>query len=83
MPFEVKTMIKNILKTFFFLFFLSISLLCKSQVYPEQSGDVPIIHIDETNHVFPTIFEGERLSHTFTVLNKGTANLNIKSVTPS
>lgn len=76
-------MTKNLLKTFFLFFFLSTSLLFKNQLCPAQSADVPIIHIAETNHVFPTVFEGEKLSHTFKVFNKGTANLKIKSVTPS
>jgi hypothetical protein len=76
-------MTKHILKTFFLLLFLSITLLFKNQLCPAQSGDVPIIHVGESNHVFPTVFEGENLSHTFTIFNKGTANLNIKSVTPS
>jgi len=80
---EVRTMTKNLLKTFFVLFFLSITLLLKSQACPAQSGNVPIIHISETNHVFSTVFEGENLSHAFTILNKGTANLNINRVTPS
>ena len=76
-------MTKHILKTFFLLFFLSTILLCKNQAHPAQSADVPVIHVHESNHIFPTVFEGEILSHTFKVFNKGTANLNIKNVTPS
>ena len=76
-------MTKNILKTFVLLVFLAITLLWRSQVYPAQSGDGPIIHFDQTNHIFPTVFEGEKLSHTFTVFNQGTANLDIKRVTSS
>ncbi len=76
-------MTKKFLKTFVLLFFLAITLLWRSQVYPAQSGDGPIIHFDQKNHIFPTVFEGEKLSHTFTVFNQGTANLNIKRVTPS
>jgi hypothetical protein len=74
---------KNILKTFFLIFLLSISLLWESLLCAAQSEYVPIIHIDKFNHTFPTVFEGEKLSHTFTVSNKGTTNLNIKKVTPS
>ncbi|MBW1702169.1 MAG: DUF1573 domain-containing protein [Deltaproteobacteria bacterium] len=76
-------MTKNILKSFLLLLFLSITLLWRSQVYPAQSGNGPIIHFDQTNHIFPTVFEGEKLSHTFTVFNQGTANLDIKRVTSS
>jgi hypothetical protein len=76
-------MTKNILKTFVLLFFLAITLLWRSQVYPAQSGDGPIIHVRQTSHIFPTVFEGEKLSHTFTVFNQGTANLDIKRVTSS
>jgi len=76
-------MTKNILKSFLLLLFLAITLHWRSQVYPAQSGDGPIIHIDQTNHIFSTVFEGEKLSHTFTVFNQGTANLDIKRVTSS
>lgn len=47
---------------------------------PENS---PLIHIDPIRHSFPTVYEGEELSHTFTVQNKGTADLEIKKVTHS
>ena len=71
-------MTKHILKTFFLLFFLSISLFFKNPLCPAQSGDGPIIHIAETNHVFSTVFEGAELTHTFVVSNRGSATLNIK-----
>ncbi|MBL7202976.1 MAG: hypothetical protein ISS63_01420 [Desulfobacteraceae bacterium] len=54
--------------------------------YSEPSSaqeDGPIIHIEQIRYTFPTVFEGERLSHTFTILNRGTANLEIKKVTHS
>jgi hypothetical protein len=54
-----------------------------SPLYPAQSGEGPIIHVDETRHVFPTAFEGAELTHTFFVSNGGTATLNIKKVTHS
>jgi hypothetical protein len=76
-------MTKALLKSFLFLFFLSVTLLLKSQLCPAQSPNVPIIHISETSHVFPPVFEGEKLSHAFVILNKGTAQLDIKRVTPS
>jgi hypothetical protein len=63
--------------------FLPLTLLFVSRLCPAQSGNSPIIHIPETNHTFPTVFEGEKLNHTFRVFNKGTADLNIKRVTPS
>jgi len=46
-----------------------------------QAQDQPIISLDQTAHSFPAVFEGEILSHTFTILNKGTAVLNIEKVT--
>ena len=48
-----------------------------------QREDVPIIHVDKTSHTFQPVFEGEELSHTFTVFNKGTAPLHIENVTHS
>ena len=41
----------------------------------------PIIHIDSITHTFPEVFEGEALSHEFAVVNKGSADLEIKDVT--
>jgi hypothetical protein len=41
----------------------------------------PIIHIDPLMHTFPDVFEGETLSHDFTVMNKGSADLVLKDVT--
>jgi hypothetical protein len=76
-------MTKHIIKTFFLLFFLSISLFFENQLCPAQSGDGPIIHIAETKHVFPTVFEGSELTYTFVVSNRGTATLNIKRLTHS
>jgi len=43
----------------------------------------PIIHIEQIRYTFPAVFEGERLTHTFTILNRGTANLEIEKVTHS
>ena len=43
----------------------------------------PAIHIEHTVHTFPTVFEGEELAHTFTLYNRGTANLHIRRVTHS
>jgi hypothetical protein len=43
----------------------------------------PAIHIEQTVHTFPTIFEGEELAHSFTLYNRGTADLHIRRVTHS
>jgi len=53
-------------------------LLCQA-----SSEGGPIIRVQETTHAFPPVFEGEKLSHTFTILNQGTTDLNIKRVTTS
>jgi hypothetical protein len=62
---------------------LMVILMHGSLLYPAQSGDGPVIHFDETRHVFPTVFEGAELTRTFVVSNRGTAPLNIKKVTHS
>ena len=46
-----------------------------------QPENAPVIHMDETAHTFPTVFEGERLSHDFIVSNQGSADLEIEEVT--
>ncbi|UCE52169.1 MAG: hypothetical protein JSV31_23355 [Desulfobacterales bacterium] len=46
-----------------------------------RAEDGPIINIDPTIYTFPPVFEGETLSHDFKVLNKGSADLEIKDVT--
>ena len=58
-------------------------LLQGSESYPANSEGGPIIHVTQTAHAFSPVFEGEKLSHNFTVLNQGTADLNIKRVTTS
>ena len=45
-----------------------------------ENENVPIIHVDKTTHTFQPVFEGEELSHTFTVSNKGKGELHIKKV---
>ena len=45
--------------------------------------DVPMIQIEKRDHTFPVVFEGEMLSHSFTVKNKGGADLYIKRVSTS
>jgi hypothetical protein len=63
------------------MFFLLLIVLCGGKSYSGQAQGHPIIHIDQTEHTFGMVFEGEELSHTFTVFNKGTGNLNIEKVT--
>ena len=46
-------------------------------------GDMPIIEIEESDHTFPVVFEGEMLPYSFTILNRGGTDLNIKKVTTS
>lgn len=76
-------MAKRILKISLSFFLLLGALACISQPFPEKKGEGPIIYFDKTSHTFPPLFEGEALSHTFTVFNRGTANLDIKKVTHS
>jgi hypothetical protein len=58
-------------------------LLQWSDSCPASSEGGPIIYVTQTSHAFSPVFEGEELSHTFTVLNRGTTTLNIKRVTTS
>ncbi len=72
--------ISNISLCFFFLVGV---LACISQSLAEKKGEGPVIYLDKTSHTFPPVFEGVELSHTFTVFNRGTANLDLKKVTHS
>ena len=71
------------LQVFVGLLFVTAILVNGSQSYPASPEGGPIIHVEKTTHVFSPVFEGEKLSHTFTVLNQGTTELNIKRVTTS
>ena len=74
-------MIKNHIKpSTGFIFFIIIAL-CGSQLFANQSDQTPVIHMDQTTHTFPASFEGEHLSHSFKLFNKGTADLEILDVT--
>ena len=73
-------MIKNRVKPSAGLIFLIIIALCGSQLSAGQSEQTPVIHLDQTTHTFPASFEGEHLSHSFKLFNKGTANLEILDV---
>jgi len=74
-------MIKNIIKPSIGLILLIIIVLFGSRLFAGQSEHTPVIHLDETTHTFATIFEGEQVSHRFTLTNKGTADLEIRDVT--
>lgn len=74
-------MIKNIIKPSIGFIFLTIVVLLGSRLAAEQSGKTPVIHLDQTTHTFPTVFEGEQLSHSFKLINKGSADLEILDVT--
>lgn len=58
-----------------------IPLLLSMQLFAVEAKSGPMIHIDPIEHTFPVVFEGEALSHEFKVMNKGTADLEIKDVT--
>ena len=74
-------MIKNIIKPSTGLILLIIIVLWGSRLGAEQSEHTPVIHLDQTTHTFPTVFEGQKVSHHFKLSNKGTAELVILDVT--
>jgi len=74
-------MIKNRIQLSIGLIFLISIVLLGSRLGAEQSGHRPEIHFDQTTHTFPTVFEGEQLSHSFELTNKGSADLEIWDVT--
>jgi len=47
------------------------------------AAEGPVIRIGQTIYTFPLAYEGEKLSHTFVVSNRGDAVLHIKKVRPS
>jgi hypothetical protein len=69
------------IKTSIWLIFLIIFVLSGSRWLAAQSEHTPVIHLDQTTHTFPTVFEGEDLSHSFKLINRGTADLEILKVT--
>jgi len=74
-------MIKNIIKPSIGFIFLTIVVLLGSRLGAAQSENTPVIQLDQTTHTFPTVFEGELLSHSFKLINKGSADLQILDVT--
>ena len=73
----------KLLQVFVGLLCMTAILVNGSKSYPASSECGPIIHVRKTTHAFSPVFEGEKLSHTFTVFNQGTTDLNIKRVTTS
>ena len=67
------------IRSFFLLLIILWCFISQADSVGAQGN--PIIFLNETSHAFPTVFEGEKLSHTFTIFNKGKADLNIKKVT--
>jgi hypothetical protein len=74
-------MIKNRIKPSTGLIFLIIIAIYGSQLSANQSEQTPVMHLDQTTHTFPASFEGEDLSHSFKLINKGPADLEILDVT--
>jgi hypothetical protein len=74
-------MIKNLIKPSTGLILLIIIVLFGSRLFAGQSDNTPVIQLDQTTHSFPTAFEGEQLSHSFKLSNRGTADLEILDVT--
>ena len=70
----------NIIVSLKGLIFLMVFLFT-SQIGVAIAENVPIIHIDPITHTFPTVFEGEMLSHDFIFSNQGSVDLEIKEVT--
>jgi hypothetical protein len=76
-----RIMSHKIFKATFSLIFLVALFFYLNGPLSVQSENAPIIHVDKTTHIFRPVFEGEELSHAFTVFNKGRAELHIKKVT--
>jgi hypothetical protein len=66
-----------VLKTLLCIFFSAWA------VSPAFAGKGPVIAFEKTSHAFDSVYEGELLSHSFTVTNRGDADLHIKKVTTS
>ena len=76
-------MIKNLIKPSLRRIVLIGGVLLFSPSFAAQSEPSPAIHLDQNAHTFPAAFEGEQLSHSFKIINKGTADLEIFDVTHS
>ena len=76
-------MIKNLIKPSLRCIVLIGGALLLSPSFAAQSEPSPAIHLGETAHRFPAAFEGEQLSHSFKIINRGAADLEIFDVTHS
>ena len=72
---------KNLFAVLTVFFFSMLILYWMDQSLSAETESAPIIHVEKSIHTFPPVFEGEELSHTFTVFNKGETDLHIKRVT--
>lgn len=59
---------------------LTLAFLVNDEATTEADG--ARIHLDDTEHYFGKVKEGDRLVHTFTFRNIGTKDLVIKTVVP-
>jgi len=73
---DLKPSAEKILFVWIFLLFLGSSRFA-------GAAGTPLIRIDQTIYTFPPVFEGQKLSHTFPVFNRGTGVLHIRKVRPS
>ena len=74
-------MFKNKLKSSVCFVYLIIIFFFPGFLYSGQPVNAPVIHMDQTTHTFPAVFEGERLSHDFMVSNQGSVDLELEDVT--
>jgi len=60
-----------------------IIISCWGRAHASQSDKSPELYVPQTKHSFESAFEGEPLSHTFEIINRGESELIIKKVTHS
>jgi hypothetical protein len=64
-------------------FFLTVAVCCTRLNDIPGAQAAPMIRIEKPLHTFPTVFEGNELTHSFTVVNEGSEDLHIRRVTYS
>ena len=74
---------KKGIRIYVFIFIVIGVFSLKGPLFSEEGKNAPVIHVDHISHTFSPVFEGEELTHTFTISNRGTADLEIKKVTHS
>jgi len=62
--------------------FLFSLLILPLPAFPEDTAQVPGLSLEEREFDFGTVKEGSRITHAFTVQNKGTGTLEIMNVSP-